>query len=119
MGELSFRSLNMNTKSHLIYIPVGQDEIEGDLHIPENATAIVVFSHGSGSSRHSPRNKFVAGVLNDRGIATLLIDLLTPAEERVDIATAHLRFNIPLLADRLLAVTEWLHSQSATEKLHV
>src|SRR5206468_4872788 len=109
----------MNLKSHLIYIPVGHDEIEGDLHIPESSTAIVVFAHGSGSSRHSPRNKFVAGVLNDSGIATLLIDLLTPAEERVEIQTAHLRFNIHLLADRLLTVTEWLHFQSATEKLHV
>ena len=109
----------MNIKSRLIYVPVADDEIQGDLNIPEDSTAIVVFAHGSGSSRHSPRNKYVAGVLNDGGIATLLIDLLTPDEEVVDLETAHLRFNIDLLAERLSVVTNWLRSQSATEKLHM
>ena len=107
----------MNTKSSLIYIPVGRDEIQGDLHIPERAKAIVVFAHGSGSSRHSPRNKHVADVLNEEQIATLLIDLLTPDEELVDFQTAHLRFDIDLLADRLSLVTQWLRGQSATRGL--
>ena len=71
----------MNTKSRLIYIPADGDEIQGDLRIPEDSKAIVIFAHGSGSSRHSPRNQYVAGVLNDGRIATLLIDLLTPDEE--------------------------------------
>jgi pimeloyl-ACP methyl ester carboxylesterase len=109
----------MNMKSRLIYIPVGRDEIQGDLHIPDQSTAIVVFAHGSGSSRHSPRNMYVADVLNNAGIATLLIDLLTPGEEVVDLQTAHLRFDIGLLADRLSIVTDWLGTQYSTDKLHV
>src|SRR5438105_11045870 len=109
----------MNIKSRLIYVPAADDEIQGDLNIPEQSTAIVVFAHGSGSSRHSPRNKYVAGVLNEGGIATLLIDLLTPDEEVVDLETAHLRFNIDLLAERLSVVTKWLRTQSATERLHI
>ena len=71
----------MNTKSRLIYILADGDEIQADLRIPEGSKAIVIFAHGSGSSRHSPRNQYVAGVLNDGRIATLLIDLLTPDEE--------------------------------------
>jgi putative phosphoribosyl transferase len=106
-------------KTRVVYIPVGRDEIEGDLHVPENTTSIVVFAHGSGSSRNSPRNKYVASVLNDAGMATLLIDLLTASEESVDLQTGHLRFDINLLADRLSTVTHWLSTQSTTEKLHV
>jgi putative phosphoribosyl transferase len=109
----------MNLNSRLIYIPVGRAEIQGDLHIPEKSTSIVVFAHGSGSSRHSPRNKYVADVLNEAGIATLLIDLLTPDEELIDFQTARLRFDIDLLADRLITVTHWLRGQSATEILHL
>ncbi len=90
-----------------VSIPVGQHRIEGDLILPENAKAAVTFVHGSGSSRHSPRNKYVAEVLNRAGLATLLIDLLTPEEELVDIRTAEYRFNIDLLADRLIAATDW------------
>ena len=109
----------MNLNSRLIYIPVGRAEIQGDLHIPEKSTSIVVFAHGSGSSRQSPRNKYVADVLNDAGIATLLIDLLTTDEELIDFQTARLRFDIDLLADRLTTVTHWLRGQSATDKLHL
>jgi len=109
----------MNLKSSLIYIPVGRDEIQGDLHIAQNTTAIVVFAHGSGSSRHSPRNKYVADVLNEAGFATLLIDLLTKDEELVDFQTGQYRFDIDLLADRLSTVTQWLRSQRATDRLHV
>jgi pimeloyl-ACP methyl ester carboxylesterase len=109
----------MNVKSRLIYIPVGRDEIQGDLHIPEKSIAIVVFAHGSGSSRHSPRNKYVADVLNEAGVSTLLIDLLTPDEELVDFQTGHLRFDIDLLADRLSTVTQWMRGQSAIAGLHI
>ena len=109
----------MNTKSRLIYIPADGDEIQGDLRIPEDSKAIVIFAHGSGSSRHSPRNQYVAGVLNDGRIATLLIDLLTPDEEVVDLETSQLRFDIDLLAERLSAVTNWLRGQSATEKFYI
>jgi putative phosphoribosyl transferase len=108
----------MNLNSRLIYIPVGRAEIQGDLRIPEKSTSIVVFAHGSGSSRHSPRNKYVADVLNEAGIATFLIDLLTPDEELIDFQTARLRFDIDLLADRLITVTHWLRGQPDTEKLH-
>src|SRR5262249_55884041 len=91
---------------------------QGDLHIPENSEAIVVFAHGSGSSRHSPRNKYVADVLNHAGIATLLIDLLTPDEELIDFQTSRLRFDIDLLADRIGIIMHWVRGQSATANLH-
>ncbi len=88
-------------------IPVGEEAIEGGLVVPDNAKGVVIFAHGSGSSRHSPRNKYVAEILNRAGLATLLIDLLTANEELVDIRTAEHRFNIGLLADRLIAATDW------------
>jgi dienelactone hydrolase len=109
----------MNVKSRLIYLPVDRSEIQGDLNIPDKTKAIVVFSHGSGSSRHSPRNTHVADVLNEAGIATLLIDLLTPEEEVADFQTAQYRFDIDLLADRLKTVTHWLRGQSETKRLHI
>jgi dienelactone hydrolase len=90
-----------------VSIPVDQDFIEGDLILPENAKAAVIFAHGSGSSRHSPRNKYVAETLNHAGLATLLIDLLTVEEEVVDIGTAEYRFNVGLLANRLVVATDW------------
>ena len=80
----------------------GSGEIEGDLRLPRDARGLVLFAHGSGSSRHSPRNRMVADVLNVDGLATLLFDLLTPAEEAVDLRTRNLRFDIALLAERLL-----------------
>ncbi|HJR98994.1 MAG TPA: dienelactone hydrolase family protein [Actinomycetota bacterium] len=81
----------------------GPGAIEGDLRTPHDPKGIVVFAHGSGSSRMSPRNRMVASVLNDAGFATLLVDLLTAAEESVDVRTRRLRFDIPLLAERLIA----------------
>ena len=84
-----------------ITIPIGAIALEGSLVVPEPALGVVLFAHGSGSGRHSPRNRYVAGVLQEGGIATLLIDLLTEAEEQVDLTTRHLRFDIPLLAERL------------------
>jgi len=82
--------------------------LDGDLSVPTAAKGAVLFAHGSGSSRHSPRNRYVAHVLNEGGLATLLIDLLTADEQEVDLQTAHLRFDIPFLARRLQTITEWL-----------
>jgi hypothetical protein len=93
--------------SSTVTIPVGQNAIQGDLTLPVDARAAVIFAHGSGSSRHSPRNKYVAEILNRGGIGTLLIDLLTMEEERMDIRTTEYRFNIRLLAERLIAATDW------------
>lgn len=89
-------------------IPLGKLTLEGDLTIPNNAKGLVLFAHGSGSSRKSPRNRYVAQVLNSGGVATLLFDLLTPEEERVDAVTAELRFNIDLLTERLVKVTQFI-----------
>ena len=93
--------------------------LEGNLTIPKGAEGIVVFAHGSGSSRHSPRNQYVAKVLNDAGLATLLTDLLTSQEEEVDVLTREFRFNIELLAKRLIAVTDWLIQNPKTKGLIV
>src|SRR5437016_6760861 len=106
-------------ESTTISIPIGQNVIQGDLLLPADAKGAVIFAHGSGSSRHSPRNKYVATVLNDGGIATLLIDLLTRDEEVVDLQTSYLRFNIDLLAERLSVVTDWVRGHPPTKRLHV
>jgi dienelactone hydrolase len=107
----------MNVKSYLIDVQAGREAIQGDLNIPEKSRSIVVFAHGTGSGRYSPRNKYVAEVLNKAGIATLLVDLLTSDEEREDVRTGRLRFDIDLLSERLLAATRWLRTQSATRGL--
>jgi putative phosphoribosyl transferase len=91
-------------------IPVGGVVLEGDLVLPSQARGIVLFAHGSGSSRHSPRNRAVAAALNEAGFGTLLIDLLTVAEEDLDRYTGQLRFDIGLLAERLVAAIEWLRN---------
>lgn len=100
-----------------VRIPAGRVVLSGSLAIPEKAAAVVLFAHGSGSSRHSPRNQFVARTLNDAGLATLLFDLLTPEEEAIDSYTREHRFNIGLLADRLVHVTEWAKQQERTRDL--
>ena len=100
-----------------VVVPADTIELAGDLAVPDAATGAVVFAHGSGSSRHSPRNRYVAGVLNEAGLATLLIDLLTAEEEQLDIRTRELRFDISLLADRLLGATDWLAAEAATRGL--
>lgn len=97
----------------LIYIPAGKVRLEGSLEIPDGASGVILFVHGSGSSRHSPRNCYVAKVLRERGFGTLLMDLLT-FEEDLDY---EMRFNIDLLASRLLAATKWLQSQEKTRTL--
>jgi pimeloyl-ACP methyl ester carboxylesterase len=91
--------------------------LEGDLVIPERALALAVFAHGSGSSRFSPRNRYVARLLNKRRLATLLVDLLTPAEEEQDALSGELRFDINLLADRLVGVTDWASRDPAVRAL--
>lgn len=98
-----------------IRIPVGDVTVEGNLTLSKNASGIVVFAHGSGSSRFSSRNQYVARYFNNQKVGTLLFDLLTPQEEKIDSATAEYRFNIDLLARRLVGVTEWLRTEPATK----
>src|ERR1700716_1233873 len=93
--------------------------LEGDLAIPDGARGIVLFAHGSGSSRHSSRNKFVAEELRRGELGTLLLDLLTPQEEQIDMRTAQLRFDIGLLAERLIGAIGWLDTQDDTRGLAV
>jgi putative phosphoribosyl transferase len=93
--------------------------LEGNLALPSGATGVVLFAHGSGSGRQSPRNRFVAQHLNDAGLATLLIDLLTEAEEDAERYTRHLRFDIGLLSRRLVGATDWLVSEPKTTSLPV
>ena len=91
-----------------VAIDAGGVRLAGALARPPAPTGLVLFVHGSGSSRHSPRNRYVAGSLNDRGLATLLIDLLSEEEERIDLRTRALRFDIPLLAARVIDILAWL-----------
>jgi pimeloyl-ACP methyl ester carboxylesterase len=91
-----------------VSVPAAEVVLQGDLSMPSAPTGVVLFAHGSGSSRHSPRNRYVAEVLNEHSLGTLLIDLLTADEEQEDKVTAHLRFNIGLLTERLVAIADWL-----------
>ena len=100
-----------------VTVPSGTVHLSGDLQVPPRAAGAVLFAHGSGSGRHSPRNRYVAGVLRDAGLATLLVDLLTPGEERQDAMTGHLRFDIPLLARRLEDARRWLAGDPETARL--
>jgi dienelactone hydrolase len=114
-----FQTPRTSLTERLVHVPVGRATLEGDLRLPTGAQGIVLFAHGSGSSRHSPRNRFVAEALNAAGLGTLLLDLLTPEEEAVDLRTAHLRFDIGLLAERLVGATDWLALQPDTAHLRV
>ena len=101
-------------------VPVEEGiSLEGNLNIPDNPRGVVLFVHGSGSSRFSPRNQFVARQLESAGLATFLIDLLTAREEEEDRYTGHLRFDIPLLSRRVVAATDWLLSQPTTRNLKI
>jgi putative phosphoribosyl transferase len=102
-----------------VQIPAGHAVLSGNLTIPQDAMALVLFAHGSGSSRHSPRNQFVARTLNRAGLGTLLFDLLTSEEEALDIYTREHRFNISLLAERLVHATKWACQQEETRYLHI
>ena len=115
MEELSNNGKNNNE----VRIPINSIVLEGNLIIPKGAHRIVVFAHGSGSSRHSSRNKYVAWKLQKEGFGTLLFDLLTAEEERIDMVTAHLRFDIDLLANRLVDVTNWLLKNPVTENFNI
>lgn len=94
-----------------VTIPAGQVQLQADVAVPAHPRGVVMFAHGSGSGRHSPRNRYVAEVLNGRGLATVLADLLTADEEAADRARHHLRFDIPLLAGRLAHVDAWARQQ--------
>jgi len=102
-----------------VTVRVGAVDLDGYLSIPTDATGVVVFAHGSGSSRHSPRNRYVADVLNEGALATLLIDLLNADEQEVDLQTARLRFDIPFLANRLVGITQWLRDQPQVSGLKI
>ena len=102
-----------------VQIPAGSATLDGNLTTVDQTEAFVLFAHGSGSSRHSPRNQFVARTLNEAGLATLLFDLLTPEEESVDLYTREHRFDISLLAERLVYATRWAKQQKQTQDLRV
>ena len=102
-----------------VKIHAGRVVLSGKLDVPKGASGVVLFAHGSGSSRHSPRNQFVARTLNDAGLATLLFDLLTQEEEAIDMQTRELRFNIQLLAERLIQATKWAKQQPETCDLRI
>jgi putative phosphoribosyl transferase len=102
-----------------VTIPAGTVTLKGDLARPDGDEGIVLFAHGSGSSRHSPRNRYVASALREAGLATLLMDLLTVDEESLDERTGHLRFDIGLLAERLVSATDWIASEPAGRQLAI
>lgn len=107
------------TSTQEVFIPLIGITLTGELCVPASAKGLVLFAHGSGSSRFSPRNQYVAQIIQEAGIGTLLFDLLTRTEEAVDLQTRHLRFDIPLLAERLTAVTAWVKSQPKLSPLRV
>jgi putative phosphoribosyl transferase len=102
-----------------VRLTAGRATLDGNLTPVDQARALVLFAHGSGSSRQSPRNQFVARTLNNAGLATLLFDLLTPEEEAIDLRTREHRFNISLLAERLVHVTKWAKQQEQTRDLRI
>lgn len=106
-------------EDNFVQIPMGDLTLDGSLVVPRYAEGAVIFAHGSGSSRFSRRNRYVADVLESVGLATLLMDLLTREEEEVDMMTGHLRFNVGMLSDRLIGATDWLQSNPLTENLNI
>ncbi len=112
-------NLTKNSQEKLVVVTTDSVRLEGNLVVPPTAQGIVLFAHGSGSSRHSPRNRYVAKVMQQAGLATLLFDLLTSEEERIDLRTRHLRFDIGLLASRLIDTTKWLAQYPDTCNLKV
>jgi pimeloyl-ACP methyl ester carboxylesterase len=110
-------SVERTIEERLVRVTAGPVTLEGDLSLSEQAAAIVLFAHGSGSSRHSSRNRYVARLLNEAKLATLLIDLLTPHEGAVDLGTGHLRFDVSLLAERLVGATDSLTQHPDTRHL--
>ncbi|MFM5898329.1 MAG: dienelactone hydrolase family protein [Dolichospermum sp.] len=113
------RTFIQNPQEQLVSVIISDVTLEGNLVIPDGAIGIVLFAHGSGSSRYSPRNHHVAEVLQQAGLATLLLDLLTLEEEEIDLRTRHLRFDIDLLASRLVGATDWLLQNPDTQELKI
>jgi pimeloyl-ACP methyl ester carboxylesterase len=118
-GRAMARPSQQTPRDQTIQVDTGAVTLEGDLNVPSAARGVVLFAHGSGSSRHSPRNRFVAGRLRDAGLGTLLVDLLGEREEREDAYTGHLRFDIELLADRLVGAIDWLDRTEETAGLPI
>jgi len=114
---MSVSAQNINERP--VRLAIAGAALNGDLSVPQNASGLVVFAHGSGSSRHSSRNRSVAQALQHAGLATLLLDLLTEREERTDVLTGELRFDINLLADRVAAAVDWAAAEGATSSLPV
>jgi putative phosphoribosyl transferase len=112
-------AMNGSTSKAEVKIPAGNVMLEGELALPKEAQGIVLFVHGSGSSRHSPRNQHVAQVLRSAGIGTLLFDLLTEDEEAIDRSTGHLRFDISLLSERLVHASRWIQRNTSTQNLKI
>jgi pimeloyl-ACP methyl ester carboxylesterase len=108
-----------NGVEQTIAVPVGGGELQGDLHIPAGALGLIIFAHGSGSSRQSPRNRYVARVLQEHLFGTLLLDLLTVVEEETESPAGELRFNIGLLAERLLQASSWARANRYTSILPI
>src|SRR5207244_10920963 len=102
-----------------ITLPLASATLGGELNLAPDALGLVLFAHGSGSSRHSPRNQYVARVLQEARVGTLLFDLLTAEEEQAEARTRHLRFNIPFLAERLIGATEWASEQVVSRDLNL
>jgi putative phosphoribosyl transferase len=107
----------MVARERPITVPLGQARLNGDFTVPDAARAIVLFAHGAGSNRHSPRNRYVAAGLADARFATLLMDLFTLEEDQVDQRTGELRFDIGMLASRVTAAADWLHEEAETARL--
>ena len=108
-----------NARTASVHVPIGHLRLEGELAVPARPAGVVLLAHGSGSSQRSPRNQYVASAFRHRGLATLLIDLLTADEEAVDRRTGHLRFDIPLLAARIVAIVDWLRTRPETRGLPI
>jgi len=111
--------MKVSAAEQLVRIVVDSAQLEGNLSLPQDVSGVVLFAHGSGSSRHSPRNQYVAQALHEGGLGTLLIDLLTATEEREDARTGRLRFDIALLAARVVGASDWLARNTATAQLSI
>ena len=119
MGTPMGRTSGSDTGELPVRVSVGSVVLEGSLDVPDEARGVVLFAHGSGSGRHSPRNRYVARTLREANLATLLIDLLTVEEEEMDLHTRQLRFDIGLLAQRLVGATDWIAQNLETQNLPV
>jgi pimeloyl-ACP methyl ester carboxylesterase len=111
--------MHTTSENRVVQVTIGPAQLEGELQVAANASGVVLFAHGSGSSRHSPRNQYVARALRERALGTLLVDLLTMKEEQRDALDNHFSFDIRLLADRLAGIIDWLRREPATEMLPI